>query len=74
MEGSAAIKQGPSANRKHTFFFGLVGFHPATRGVQSTPAYNTRKRVWQYIEKERKQEKKSFSSHQKSELNSKTIG
>ena len=32
----------------------LEGFHPATRGVQSTPADNTRKRVWQYIEKERK--------------------
>ena len=27
----------------------LVGFHPATRRVQSTPADNTRKRVWQYI-------------------------
>ena len=25
------------------------------RSVQSTPADNTRKRVWQYIEKERKQ-------------------
>ena len=25
-----------------------------TRSVQSTPADNTRKRVWQYIEKERK--------------------
>ena len=24
--------------------------------VQSTPAHNTRKRVWQYIEKERKKE------------------
>ena len=32
----------------------LVGFHPATWTVQSTPANNTRKRVWQYIEKERK--------------------
>ena len=32
----------------------LVGFHPATRSVQSTSADNTRKRVWQYIEKERK--------------------
>ena len=32
----------------------LVGFHPATRSVHSTPADNTRKRVWQYIEKERK--------------------
>ena len=32
----------------------LVGFHPATRCVQCTPADNTRKRVWQYIEKERK--------------------
>ena len=32
----------------------LVGFHPATRSVQSTPADNTRKRVWQYIKKERK--------------------
>ena len=35
----------------------LVGFHPATRSVQSTPADNTRKRVWQYIEKERNGEK-----------------
>ena len=35
----------------------LVGFHPATRSVQSTPADNTRKRVWQYIEKERKKKK-----------------
>ena len=25
----------------------LVGFHPASRSVQSTPADNTRKRVWQ---------------------------
>ena len=32
-----------------------VGFHPATRNVQSTPADNTRKRIWQYIEKERKE-------------------
>ena len=31
----------------------LVGFHPAYRSVQSTPADNTRKRVWQYIEKEK---------------------
>ena len=30
----------------------LVGFQPATRSVQSTPADNIRKRVWQYIEKE----------------------
>ena len=36
----------------------LVGFHPATRSVLSTPADNTRKRVWQYIEKERKKERK----------------
>ena len=35
----------------------LVGFHPATQSVQSTPADNTRKRVWQYIEKERKKER-----------------
>ena len=27
----------------------LVGFHPATQSVQSTPADNTGKRVWQYI-------------------------
>ena len=33
----------------------LEGFHPATRSVQSTPADNTQKRVWQYIEKERKE-------------------
>ena len=32
----------------------LVDFHPATQSVQSTPADNTLKRVWQYIEKERK--------------------
>ena len=32
----------------------LVGFHPATLSVHSTPADNTRKRVWQYIEKEKK--------------------
>ena len=32
----------------------FVGFHPATRSVQSTPADNTRERVWQHIEKERK--------------------
>ena len=36
----------------------LVGFHPATRSVQSTPADNTRKRVWQYIEKEKKKKRK----------------
>ena len=33
----------------------LVGFHPAARSVHSTPADNTRKRVWQYREKERTQ-------------------
>ena len=32
----------------------LVGFHPATWSVQSTPTDNTQKRVCQYIEKERK--------------------
>ena len=32
----------------------LVGFNPATLSVQSTLADNTRKRIWQYIEKERK--------------------
>ena len=32
----------------------LVGFHPATWSVLSPPADNTQKRVWQYIEKERK--------------------
>ena len=37
----------------------LVGFHPATWSVQSTPADNTRKRVWQYIEKERKKDCKT---------------
>ena len=40
----------------------LVGFHPATRSVQSTPADNTRKRVWQYIEKERKKPSVRLSS------------
>ena len=38
----------------------LVGFHPATRSVQSTPADNTRKRVWQYIEKEKKEKERKF--------------
>ena len=32
----------------------LVGCHPATRSVLSTLDDSTRKRVWQYIEKERK--------------------
>ena len=32
--------------------------HPATRSVQSTPADNTRKRVWQYIVREKKERKK----------------
>ena len=31
----------------------------ATRSEQSTPADNTRKRVWQYIEKERKTDGKT---------------
>ena len=31
----------------------LEGFHPATLSIQSTPADNTHKRAWQYIEKER---------------------
>ena len=31
----------------------LLGFHAATRSVQSTPADSSRKRVLQYIEKER---------------------
>ena len=40
----------------------LVGFHPATRSVESTPADNTRKRVWQSIEKEkRKKERSKFN-------------
>ena len=30
----------------------IVGFYPATRSVQSTPANYTRKRVWKYIKKE----------------------
>ena len=30
----------------------LEGFHPATQSVQSTPADNTPKRVWQDIKKE----------------------
>ena len=29
----------------------LVGFHPATRSVHSTPAYNAREGGRQYIEK-----------------------
>ena len=35
---------------------------PAKRdlNVQSTPADNTRKRVWQYIEKEKKERKMAF--------------
>ena len=31
--------------------------YPAIQSVQSTPADNIRKRVWQYIEKERKKER-----------------
>ena len=31
-----------------------LSLHPATQSVQGTLAYNTRKRVRQYIEKERK--------------------
>ena len=31
-------------------------FFSTDRSVQSTPADNTRKRVWQYIEKERKKD------------------
>ena len=34
--------------------FDMVTCRPANRSVQSTPADNIRKRVWQYIEKERK--------------------
>ena len=41
----------------------LVGFHPATRSVQKTPADNTRKRVWQYIEKKRKKDNQGHSGH-----------
>ena len=37
----------------------LAGFHPATRSVLSTSADNTRKRVWQYIEEEKKEKKGS---------------
>ena len=43
----------------------LVGFHPATRSVQSTPTDNTQKRVWQYIEKERK--KKGSTNFEKNQ-------
>ena len=43
-----------------------VGFHPATRSVHSTPADNTRRRVWprdwQYIEKERLKDLKQETS------------
>ena len=42
----------------------LVGFHPATRSEQRTPADNTRKRVWQCIEKE----KKAFTVSEKSSI------
>ena len=35
------------------FMWVFEGFHPATWSLQSTLADNTRKRVWQYIEKER---------------------
>ena len=41
----------------------LVGFHPAAQSVQSTPADNTRKRVWQYIKKEKKRKKESLCSY-----------
>ena len=51
--------------RKHLPLFGFSVTMPlprqvpyVTRSVQSTPADNTRKRVWQYIEKERKKERK----------------
>ena len=37
----------------------LEGFHPAPQSEQSTPADNTGKRVWQYIEKESKTQQKS---------------
>ena len=40
----------------------IVGVHPATRSVQSTPADNTRKRVWQYIEKEKERKKNIWAS------------
>ena len=40
----------------------LDDFHPATQSVQSTPADNTRKRVCQYIEKEKKIQNKNLKS------------
>ena len=46
----------------------LVGFHPATRSVQSTPANNTHKRVWQYIEKEKEKRKTSLDITEKIEI------
>ena len=39
----------------------LVGFHPAARSVQRTPADNTQKRVWQYIEKEKKENERGWT-------------
>ena len=41
--------------------------HPATRSVQSIPADNTRKRVWQYIEKESYNCKNKFNSSETSD-------
>ena len=32
----------------------LVGFHAVTRSVHGRPVDNTRKRIWQYIDTERK--------------------
>ena len=42
----------------------LVGLHPATRSVQSTPAWNVREGVWQYVEKEKKRERKKIQPGQ----------
>ena len=51
------LKLGPATDNDNLFMiisiWLLVGFHAATLSVQSTPADNTRKRAWQYIEKEK---------------------
>ena len=40
----------------------LVGFHPATQSVQSTPADNAREGVRQYIEKEKRKKERVLNS------------
>ena len=46
-----------------------AGFYPANWSVKSTPADNTRKRVWQYIEKERDGKTRAVSAKFSMSLN-----